>query len=152
MNKSHYASLLTIFACMGQGKNHYTKISVNVLIEKLQFFHDIEIKRRWTFQILKNLQDSGLITRRQRYKHASNGQIYQFSSMISLTVKGVKYLVSKKVKKAKKHLRKMMKWITGKDKRWPTKKDVYGPSYVPEDPLQLQALNEALGRVGKSIE
>ena len=120
MNNSKAALMITLFASTGQGKNHYTVGSVNKTLSLLKKYHKINIKRRWIFQCLKDLFDGGYITRKQRYVRRSAGIIGQIPSMIAFTLKGARYLVSRRVSGAIRLLKSILKFVTGDDQRWPS--------------------------------
>jgi hypothetical protein len=68
---------------------------------------------------MKDLEEKGFIKRKKRFKNQEQGKIYQLSSMISLTLYGAKYLLSKNVKGARNLYNALMNWIKRKDKRFP---------------------------------
>jgi hypothetical protein len=72
-------------------------------------------------------------------------------SKLAFTIKGIKYLVSKRVVGAWKMLKSMLAWLKKGDARWPEKKDVQGSSYWPEGADEKQRLKGLLGIVGKKI-
>lgn len=152
MNATKASIIITLFSCMGQGKNYYTRVSVNKIIKLLGKIHKIHVKRRWIFCCLRDLEDKGYITRKQRYANDHNGLISQIPSLIAFKVGGLKYLVKKKVTGAWGSLRKMIKWVAGKDRRWPGKKDFDDGSWKPEDPGERKRLNALLGGVTKELE
>jgi len=124
MNASCYAIAITLFSSMGQGQSHYTKSSIDTLRKNLSKYHKINIKRRWTFQCLKNMIEAGYIKRKTRFRHKYLGNISQIPSLYAFTVKGIKLLVTRRVTGAAKLLKNMINYISGKDKRWPKEKDV----------------------------
>jgi len=124
MNNTKNALMVSIFAGMGQGKNHYTLASVNKQRELLSTIHKIDIGRRWNFQCLKDLEDQGYIRRKARYKKTSEGQPRRCSSMIVFTIKGLQYLAKKMVQGARRALNNTLRYVTGDDKRWPRLGDV----------------------------
>lgn len=126
MNSSKAALMITLFSCTSQGKNHYSVASVQKILQLLKKYHKIEIKRRWIFQCLRDLLDAGLIARKQRYKNKPGGEIRQIPSMITFTLRGAKYLVSRRVSGAMRLLKNILSWLKNKDQRWPKKMDVQG--------------------------
>jgi len=68
--------------------------------------------------------DVGYIARKSRYRHDSTCLISQIPSLYSFTIRGIKFLVSRRVTGAAKLLKAMLEYITGKDQRWPKKEDV----------------------------
>lgn len=119
MNNTKNSVVVALFASMQGGKKHYTKASVDALRMLLEKFHDIHVKRRWLFYCLHDLEDRGLIRRKERYRRDSDGTFMQISSMISFTLKGVRYMVSKRIAGAKKMLETMLAWWKKKDGRFP---------------------------------
>lgn len=143
--------IITLFFCMGQGKSHYSTAAINTILELLKKFHKIEIKRRWLFQCLKDITDTGLIKRDTRYRQDNNGQISQIPSMIFFKLKGIVWLVNMGVKGAKDIYKKMVTHIRGKDKRSPKQEDFDDGSYKPADPDEKARLDGLLEIVGKKI-
>ncbi len=109
---------------MGQGENHYTKASINRIIEILTEFYDIHVKRRWVFFNIAALVKLRLITRKPRYKNDSAGHIHQQSSMISFTYPGIKHLVKMGVTGTRKIKKAMLAHFNRRDGRWPFEHDI----------------------------
>jgi len=151
MNNAKMSILITLLSCTSQGKNHYSKICTDKIISLLEKFHSITVKRRWIFQCMRDLEDAGLITRRQRYKHGDNGLIRQMSSITAFTIKGASFLVKKRVSGSVLMLKRIIAWIKGQDKRWPKKSDVQDDGWWPDDPRQMERLKEMMAGVGKAI-
>ena len=119
MNKTKHAVMIALFASMQSGAKTYTKASQTKLRILLAKYHDIQIQKRWLFYCLADAEGAGLIRRKTRFKRKSDGTIGQISSMVSFTLSGVKYLVSKKVTGAIELLKRMTAFFGGKDKRFP---------------------------------
>ena len=151
MNNTKNAVMITIFASMCQGINHYTKTSIAKIGENLEKYHGIHVKRRWIFYCVAELLRAGYITRKSRYRQDSDGLISQIPSLLAFTVRGIKYLVSKRVTGAWKALKSMLAWLKKGDARWPDKKDVQDGSYWPEGADERERLKGLLGIVGKEI-
>ena len=151
MNNAKMSILITLLSCTSQGKNHYSKVCTDKIISLLEKFHSITVKRRWIFQCMRDLEDAGLISRRQRYKQGDSGVIRQMSSITSFTIKGASFLVKKRVSGSVLMLKRIIAWIKGQDKRWPDKKDVQNGEWWPDDPLQAQRLKEMMAGVGNGI-
>lgn len=151
MNATKSAIMITLFSSMSQGKSHYTVTSVNKIRENLKKYHKIHVKRRWIFYCLADMLHTKLITRKARHRQDENGIITQIPSLIALTVKGVKYLVAKRVTGAWKLLKSMMAWLKKGDHRWPGKKDVQDGSFWPERGDERERLKALLGIVGEKI-
>ena len=124
MNASCYAIAITLFSSMGKGSSYYTRSSINTLRKNLSKYHKINIKRRWTFQCLRNMLNAGYITRQSRYRHDATCLISQIPSLYSFTISGIKFLVSRRVTGTARLLKSMLQHITGQDQRWPKKEDV----------------------------
>ena len=152
MNATKASQMITLFFSMSQGKNHYTVTSIKTLLLNLSKFHKIDIQRRWCFECLRWLIDEGYIRRKARYRNDHNGLLTQIPSMVTFSLKGVVWLVSKGVSGAKKLYKSMMKFLKKQDKRFPSGKDFDDGSYKPEDPDQRAALEGLLGIVGKETE
>jgi len=118
--------MITLFACMGQGKNHYTLASIDAQIKLLSEKHKTYVHRRWVFQCLRDLIDGGYINRKSRYKKDPEGQSRRRSSMVVFTVKGLQYLTKSMVQGARRALNTILRYVTGDDKRWPKLPDVLG--------------------------
>jgi len=151
MNAAKASIMITIFFSTGQGKNHYTVSSVDTLRLNLDKFHDINIKRRWTFQCLEDLLAAGYIRRQARYVNDHNGLITQIPSMVTFTLKGVVWLVKKGVSGAKKIYKSMMKYLKKQDNRFPSRDNFDDGSWWPAEPDQKKALKGLLGIATKEI-
>jgi hypothetical protein len=151
MNHTKNAIMITIFSSTCQGENHYTKTSISKIGENLEKYHGIHVQRRWIFYCLAELLERKLLTRKSRYRNDDYGLITQIPSLLAFTIKGIKYLVSKRVVGAWKMLKSMLAWLKKGDARWPEKKDVQGSSYWPEGADEKQRLKGLLGIVGKKI-
>ncbi len=152
MNGTKASLMITLFSCMGQGNNHYTKVSVDSLQRLLKKHHETTVQRRWIFACIKNLLSSGLITRKSRYRQDENGLISQIPSMIAFTLKGAKYLFSKRITGAVRLLKNILRFVSGDDKRWPRPEDIT-PSVTPEERKKnfsrLQKLLNTIGGGGR---
>lgn len=151
MNCTKNAIMITIFSSTCQGKNHYTKASINKISENLEKYHTIQVKRRWIFYCVAELLDRKLLTRKSRYRNDDQGLISQIPSLLAFTVRGMKYLVSKRVAGAWKMLKSMLAWLKKGDDRWPKKKDVQDGSFWPEAVDEKERLKGLLGIVGEKI-
>ena len=132
MNSTKHAVMISLFASMQNGAKHYTKASAHRIRELLAEYHGIQIQRRWLFYCLANAEGAGLIGRKTRYRRQPDGTFVQLSSKVSFTLSGVKYLVQKKVVGALELLKRMLAFLSGKDKRWPNTPDV-APKWTPEE-------------------
>jgi len=143
--------LITILACTCQEKNYYSLVCVNKIRELLAQYHGIHVGKRWIFQCLRYLEDIGLISRKPRYKHQSDGTIRQLSSIIAFTLKGALFLVSKKVKGAKKLMKKILLWIKTKDRRFPREKDIFKGEVSPLTPSDIEPFKTLINMVAKPM-
>ena len=151
MNNTKNAVMITIFSSMCQGENHYTKTSIAKIGENLEKYHKIHVKRRWIFYCVAELLERKLLTRKARYRNDDQGLIRQKSSLLAMTMKGLKYLVAKRVTGAWKALKSMMAWLKKKDGRWPVKKDVQDPEHEKRFTPSKDDWKNLLGIVGREI-
>lgn len=155
LNNTKLSILITLFQCTGQGKNHYSLISVNKIIKLLSKIHGTQVGRRWVFQCVRDIIDAGFLSRRPRYKRHRNGQINQLSSITAITLKGAKLLVSKKISGALLLLKNILSWVKNQDKRFPKERDILPGSFSDIDPEELRRLEllatRVLGSVWKMI-
>ena len=145
MNSSKNGTMITLFASMGQGKNHYSVSSIDKIRLNLDKFHDINIKRRWMFQCMADLEADKYIRRKPRYIQDHNGLIRQIPSMITFTLKGIVWLVKMGVEGAKKIYKSMMSYLKKDDKRFPSRTDFDDGSWWPEDPEDRKRVEKLLG-------
>lgn len=151
MNNSKLSILITLFQCTGQGKNHYSLISVNKIRKLLARFHEAHIERRWTFQCIHDLIKTGHLSRKPRYKRHKNGTINQLSSITAITLKGAKLLVAKRVSGALLLLKKILSWAKNQDKRFPTDRDILPDNFTNIDPRELRRLELLTDKILKTI-
>jgi len=143
MNNTKHAVAVALFASTQNGKQHYTKASEHRLRELLAQFHGIQIQRRWLFKCLADMEKEGLIRRKKRYDHQEHGKIRQFSSMITFTLEGLRYLVTKKVEGATVLFKKMIAWLKQKDHRFPRVAEIaagISPEEAAENIKRLKGL------------
>ena len=119
MNNTKTAFLITLYRILVKGKKHYASPSVDKLIELLSARHDIDIRRRWAFQCLHDIEALGYINRQERFIRDPNGGWLQIPSLISITLKGARKLFNLGVDGAAQLCKEIMGWIRGGDKRWP---------------------------------
>jgi len=151
MNNAKSAIMITLFSCMGQGKKHYSRVSIDKIQGLLAKFHKIHVKRRWIFYCMRYLLDEDLITRKSRYRNDDDGLINQIPSLHSFTITGMKYLVSKRVSGALKVLKAMVKYMLGKDGRWPKMADIGAPKDFERFSPKAEDWEKLLGIVGSKI-
>jgi len=152
MNATSYAICITLFSSMSQGENHYTRSSIDKIRENIKKYHKISVGRRWIFQCLSNMLNARLITRKTRHKHHDNGLITQIPSLYSFTIQGIKLLVSRRVTGAAKLLKNMIKFVSGKDQRWPKLQDVKDPVPFEKYTPTGDDWRKLFGIVGKKID
>ena len=151
MNEAKFSIMVTLFFSMSQGQNHYTVSSIDKLRENLDKYHKVDIKRRWTFQCLRDLLDAGYLKRKQRFVNDENGLVSQIPSMVTFTLKGAIFMVRRGVSGAKRIVKSMVKYLQKKDKRFPLQKDFDDGSYKPADPEEQKRLDGLLEIVTKKI-
>jgi hypothetical protein len=140
MNRTKHALIISLFASTRNGNKHYTKAAPDKLQSLLKSYHAIDIKRRWLFKCLSDMENAGYIRRKKRFRNIEEGKIRQYSSMITFTLEGIKYLVSKKIEGANLLLKKMLSWLKSKDKRFPKSDDIFSPPPPEIAELNLQRL------------
>jgi len=131
VNDSKHSVLLTVFKCSKRGGN-YSKISIDSIQEKLKSIHNIDINRRWCFEINSWHEKEGYTTRRQRYNKNAQYPHGQLSSLISITLKGAYYLARKGVKGAIALSKSIMHWKEGIDNRWP-KRELEAETFTDQE-------------------
>jgi hypothetical protein len=137
---------------MCQGENHYTKTSIAKIGENLEKYHKIHVKRRWIFYCVAELLEKKLLTRKARFRNDTQGLIRQKSSLLAMTMKGLKYLMAKRVTGAWKALKTMLAWLKKRDARWPKKKDVVEPVNGDRFCPSKEDWKNLRGIMGKKIE
>ncbi len=151
MNKLQYVLMNILNFSMGQGKNHFTKASIDRIIEILAEIYDIHVKRRWVFKCIRWLIDHRYINRKPRHYNDSAGHVSQISSMISFTRKGMGHLVKMGVAGARAIHTNMTLWINRRDGRWPSKHDYEDGSHQLDKPQDTKRLKDLLAGIGDSI-
>ena len=151
MNEAKFSIMVTLFFSMSQGQNHYTVSSIDKLRENLDKYHKVDIKRRWTFQCLRDLLDAGYLKRKQRFVNDENGLVSQIPSMVTFTLKGAIFMVRRGVSGAKRIVKSMVTYLKKKDKRFPLQKDFDDGSYKPADLEEQKRLDGLLEIVTKKI-
>lgn len=135
--------MLTLFACMGFGKTHYTTARIDTLRRLMKDRHKKDIKRRWTFRCLEDLIAEKLITRKQRFRNDENGEVQQISSMISFSLRGGYQLWAMGVTGAAKLIKQIKAWMKGVDQRWPKRENMeekFTPLEIAENERRLKEL------------
>jgi len=145
------ATMITLFFCTGQGKNHYTTAAVDTILELLSFHHNVHIKRRWLFQVLRDFLDAGLIKRNPRNINDGNGLVSQIPSMIVFSLKGVVWLVKMGVAGAKEVHKAMLSYLNKGDARFPSRADYDDGSWRPENPQDRKRLESLPGIATEAV-
>lgn len=151
MNNTKMSIFITLFTCTSQGKNHYSLISVNKIRKLLVRFHETHVERRWVFQCIHDLIETGHLSRRPRYKRHKNGTINQLSSITAITLRGAKHLVAKKVTGSLLLLKRILDWTKNRDKRFPAGKDLLPATFDEIDPSELRRLELLTDKILKTI-
>lgn len=151
MNHTKISIFITLFTCTSQGKNHYSLISVNKIRKLLARFHETHVERRWVFQCIHDLIETGYLSRQPRYKRYKNGTINQLSSITAITLKGAKLLVAKRISGALLLLKSILAWAKNQDKRFPKNRDTLPDNFKEIDSKELRRLKLLAARVLKSI-
>ncbi len=151
MNTAQVATMVTLHFSMSQGKNHYTRTSIDTLLYNLKIHHNRIIKRRWLFECIRGLLDAGYIRRRSRYRHDTDGLISQIPSLMMFTLKGVEWLKTMGIGGAAKLHKTMLAYLRKKDKRWPHQDDFDDGSWEPHNPDDQKRFKRLLGTVGTRI-
>lgn len=152
VNASKAATLHTMFFCTDQGKNTYSRASINKILELLSKHYNINIKRRWLFQCLRDLEDRGFLKRKRRYSRYPGGLIQGIPSLWSFTLKGLHWLFKRGVTPAAALYKKMLLWLQKKDGRFPKKEDFFGPGDPQEDREAVERLKQLAEAVTKDIK
>ena len=143
IGRTAYCVMLVIFKNLGGKEAPYSLISVDRIIELLWGYHKIPVERRWVFYILAFLEKIGFIKRHIRAGNKPDGKAWQNSSMIFITGRGARFLMSKLVVGATDLWKRIITWAKGKDKRWPNKKDIY-PSRTNTNGFEISGRLKAL--------
>jgi len=123
MNNTKTAFFITLHRISVKGKKHYSNPSVDRLIELVSARHDTDIRRRWAFQCLHDIEALGYISRQERFRKDPDGGWRQIPSLVSITLKGARKLFDLGVEGASQLCKEIMGWIRGGDKRWPNYKN-----------------------------
>lgn len=149
MNNTKFAILSTIFSCLGGTDQKYSLISIDKIISLLLYHHKIKVKRRWVFQCLHDMHSAGFLVRQQRRGSHSDGTVWQKSSIIALTLKGARFLFSKRVIGAKSLIKKICEWVRhNKDRRFPAKSAIVPGAVVMDAGEQAKLSDLAHGLFG----
>ena len=148
MKNTKASLLITLWSVYRAGKRHYTTMSCAQGIKLLSKYHEVKIKRRWFFYCMRDFLDEGLIARKPRYNQNTSGCINQIPSLISFTLKGLKYLSRNKVSGAFQALKSMMSWLKSKDQRFPQERDLMPEFSLEERSANVHKLKKLLKNFG----
>lgn len=132
MKNTKTALLITLWSVYQAGRRHYTTMSCDRGLKLLKKYHNVNIKRRWFFYCMRDFIEEGMIARKPRFRQNDQNLISQIPSLITFTLKGLKYLSKNKVSGAFQALKKMMAWLKSKDNRFPRQEDAM-PDLTPAE-------------------
>lgn len=144
MNNTKHSHLITFYEIQVKGKKHYITPHPDTIRELLKRFHNIDIGRRWHFQCTHDLEEGGYISRVKRPVFNRETGVFSRPSIFSLTVKGLKYLISKGVSGARALLKPMFDWLHRNDNRRPTAADLYPGETITSREAALEKLKELI--------
>lgn len=124
MNATKLAIFITLHAIFVNSKKHYIVPAPNTIIELLEKFHHIRIKRRWLFYCMLYLRVKKHIRMRRRWLQIQGKGILSQPSMITITTKGAQFLKSKMIAGSRELFIRMKKFLEGDDKRFPLPQDI----------------------------
>lgn len=127
MNNTKTAIFITLYQILVKGKKHYITPSTDSIIELIHARHNTDIRRRWAFQCLHDIEELGYITRRERYQKNPDGAYKQKPSLITITLKGARKLFDLGIAGAAKLVKSILTWLRSNDKRWPDYKENLHP-------------------------
>jgi len=147
MNNCKAAILITCHRILVKGKKHYATPNINTIIELLIARHRTQIKRRWLFQCLHDIEKLGYISRHKRFVKNDQGLWEQIPSMISITLKGARWLYSKGIEGAAALVKKILNWCHRDDKRFPDQKIIkpWTVEGIERNKIHLGELLKSLG-------
>jgi hypothetical protein len=148
MNNTHFAIFITLHRILVKGQKHYAVPSIASLLELLASRHRLTIGRRWLFQCLHDLEAAGFISRHRRFTRNHDLNWKQIPSMISVTLKGARYLFSKGIEGAAALVKKMLNWCRGPDKRFPDAAKMLSPLTTEEIDRNKIHIRELLATIG----
>ena len=140
MNHTKLALLVSIYRILVKGKKHYAVPSVNALIDLVASRHETDIKRRWAFQCLHDIEALGYINRQERFRKDPDGGWKQIPSLITITLKGARRLFDLGIEGASRLVKEILGWFHAGDKRWPVYQNPFGrqvETSPPGGPVKL---------------
>ena len=125
MNILQNQEICSLAYLMKTGNKHVVIPSPDSMIDILDKVYQHRVSRRTHFRAVHALIEQGLIVRQFRYDREAKPTIIQKSSMISFTLKGVKYLMKMGVLYAYTLYKKMIAWLHKDDSRFPKTVEEY---------------------------
>lgn len=148
INSTKMAMLITFLKILVKGKIHYCEPRVDTMLALLLEYHGIDIKRRWFFQCLLDLELTGYIRRQRRWIKLPGPQIESISSLWWFTIRGAKFMCSKMIRGSQELLHSMLNWINRGDDRRPTTKDLAGLDPVTDQAEALKRIKQIIRDIG----
>lgn len=140
--------LITFLKILVKGNVHYCEPRVDTMLALLLEYHGIDIKRRWFFQCLLDLELSGYIRRQRRWLKLPGPQIESISSLWWFTIRGMKFMVSKSIRGAQELLKGMLTWLKRGDDRRPTAKDLQTMTPFMDREAALSKIQQLIKDIG----
>lgn len=100
MKNSKYSALVTLFHIMSRYNSMWSYASQRKILQLMEKYHGITIKRRMLNYHLADLRSAGYIKTIKRHTRDDEGQIILLPSAHCITLKGYLYLAYKAVGKA----------------------------------------------------
>lgn len=147
MNNTKHAIFVTLYSIVVKGKSHYSVARPGTLLNLLKNFHEIEIKYRWLFQCIADIQDAGYIKRRRRFRLQIDGDIRRLPQLVVITARGVKYLKSKMIEGSGSMFKRIIAWLKKADHRFPKPQDITHPQAISDRNDALVNIREIIKAV-----
>ena len=119
MNMGQYQTLFTYSKIMEKGKKHYCVPSPKSMMGLLLKYHQRDISESTYFRDTHFLNEENYITRKERWDIHDPQKPRRKPSIISPTIKGVKYLIQMGVGGLQHVLHQMIMWARKGDNRFP---------------------------------
>jgi len=124
MNYGQSQVLFTVSAIMKKGRTHYITPHPETMTKLLKKYHDYERSPQTYWRNTQNLESEGYIARHDRYDTRDRNNPRRLPSMITLTIKGAKYLMKMGNAWAGQILGAMLKWAKMGNKQSPQRTEV----------------------------
>lgn len=148
LNATKNALLITYLKILVKGNKHYCAPRTDTALDLLKRFHQIEIKPRWFYQCVHDLIYLGLVTRRRRPIPMPDNTIRSIPALVSITLKGGKYLRQKAVEGSKALVAAIIAWVHRDDHRFPGPSDILPEEKLMERSAALARLQELIEKIG----